>query len=104
MNKIIKKIKGDWTLGMILFELLVTVVLYPWLPNSIAVHWNSQTADGFLPKYIGAFIIPAGTLISYFLRKKYDISMISMRFRIAAIIVFLTGFQTYLLCSSIISR
>jgi uncharacterized membrane protein len=98
MKKIINKLKSNWPLSLIILEFIITVVLYPILPNEIAVHWNSASADGFLPKYIGAFVIPVVTFIPYFLLKKYDISMIAARFRLYAVIALLLGCQVFILC------
>lgn len=97
MNKIMGDIKSEWPLAIIVLEVIVTATLYPILPKEIAIHWNSQTADGFLPKYIGAFIIPVVTLVPYFLRKRYDVTMISARFRITAVIILLIGCQVFVL-------
>ena len=47
-------------IGVILFaSILVTVIVYPRLPDEIATHWNVAGAvDDTSPKEWGAFLVP----------------------------------------------
>jgi uncharacterized membrane protein len=41
-----------------------TAVVYPWLPETIASHWNIEgQPDQFSPKWFGAFILPASMIL-----------------------------------------
>jgi uncharacterized membrane protein len=46
--------------AIILSSLLVSFLYYPILPSLMATHWNaSGNPNGYMPKEIGAFIVPA---------------------------------------------
>lgn len=51
------------TLVMILAAALLSVVVYPRLPEQVASHWNAaDQVDGTMPRFWGAFIMPIITL------------------------------------------
>lgn len=49
---------------IVIASFAVSVWLYPRLPDVMATHWScSTTPDGFMPKHIGAFVLPVLLLI-----------------------------------------
>jgi uncharacterized membrane protein len=54
------------SLGMVLIAVLLSIVVYPTLPDRMPTHWNvSGEVDGWAPKPVGAFLLPlvmAGTV------------------------------------------
>lgn len=61
-----KKVKAAGIVYAVLAAapLLLSVIFYGAYPQSVAVHWNaSGEADGFAPRAVAAFAIPAVLLI-----------------------------------------
>ncbi|MCA9602691.1 MAG: SdpI family protein [Myxococcales bacterium] len=55
-------------LAAIAISFAVTAVLYPSMPETIATHWGADgTPNGFMPKELGAFVLPATALGVYVL-------------------------------------
>ncbi len=58
-----------------LLSIILTNLFYPTLPEKLASHWNSEgIVDGYLPKGLGSFLLPAFALfivlLCIFLQKK----------------------------------
>lgn len=55
-------------LGLVIAGFALAGALYPRLPHMVPTHWNaSGTADGFMPKPWGAFLLPLTMLGTYVL-------------------------------------
>ncbi len=54
------ELKRDWPFLIALLAVVISsVLIYPSLPDKIAVHWNlGGEADRFLNKTIGVFLLP----------------------------------------------
>jgi len=54
---------------LLALQILVTLVMYPFLPNNVASHWNIYgQVDAFSPKLVYIIILPANSVgISIFL-------------------------------------
>jgi uncharacterized membrane protein len=52
--------RRQWlSLTLVVAAFAVAAALYPWLPPSVPTHWNWRgEPDGFMPKSIGAFLMP----------------------------------------------
>jgi len=50
---------GIIIIGIILFSFIVSIYIYPQMPEKMASHWNAQgQADGYMSKFWGLFLIP----------------------------------------------
>lgn len=58
-----------WVLGALAFIWLVSIAVYPFLPEQMAVHWNAAgEADGKAGKVFGVFFVPVlATILAGFL-------------------------------------
>lgn len=70
-------IKREWPLLLILvIPFIVGVILYPYLPDQIPIHWNVHgEVDDYGPKLIGTFGIPllnAGMYVLFIVLPKID--------------------------------
>ncbi|MFA6461330.1 MAG: SdpI family protein [Candidatus Woesearchaeota archaeon] len=53
-------------ISIILISVLIGIVLYPYLPEQMASHWNAQgEANGYSGKFWGTFLLPIITLILF---------------------------------------
>lgn len=53
---------------IIVFEFILSIVIYPYLPLFIASHWApNDIPDRFVPRGIGIFTIPIASLIFFYL-------------------------------------
>ncbi len=54
------------SISFILFSFVLSVYLYPTLPESVASHWNIDgVADGYMSKFWGIFLVPFLMLLMY---------------------------------------
>ena len=50
---------GIIIIGIILFSFIVSIYIYPQMPEKMVSHWNAQgQADGYMSKFWGLFLIP----------------------------------------------
>jgi len=63
-------------LGIILLSFIVSVYVYPVMPEEMASHWNAKgEADGYMQKLWGLFLTPfilAGLALFFFIIPKID--------------------------------
>ncbi len=87
---------------LIALALLLSIAAWPRLPEMMAIHWGvSRRPDGWAPKAIGAFVIPAFQLVLYLiLRAVMPVRASSGSAEAAAVraveltIAFIVGFMT----------
>ena len=91
------------TLVMIAMGALLSLAVYPQLPERVASHWNAaDQVDGTMPRFWGAFLMPLITLgmLGFFLvipavdPLKANIAQFRRVFNV--FIVFIIGFMLYL--------
>jgi uncharacterized membrane protein len=59
-----KKTDTAISLVLVILTILPGVVYYPRLPDRVPIHWNFRgEADSFAPKMVGAFLLPAISLL-----------------------------------------
>jgi len=55
-------------LAIILASFIVSIYLYPQLPDELASHWNAHgKVDGYMPKAFALFIMPAVSIFTFLL-------------------------------------
>lgn len=61
------KVNKDFLLFLVIVGLFISsIVLYPYLPETLPIHWNAQgEVDGYTSKFSGAFLLPFITLGLY---------------------------------------
>ena len=69
MKKILNSIKTDWfILAIILLTFVISLYLYPSLPEQMPSHWNAKgEIDGYSGRLFGTFGLPLMNLGFYFL-------------------------------------
>lgn len=69
-------------LSIVVATILLNVIMYPRLPDRIAIHWNIQgVADGYSSRLFGLIIIPFVSLFVYDCSRFYQGSTPTRLFR-----------------------
>lgn len=63
------ELKKDWyVLLVIIGAIILSLLVYPYLPEKMATHWNAEgEVDGYSSRLVGAFLLPAIGLVAYLL-------------------------------------
>ncbi|MDO8538034.1 MAG: SdpI family protein [archaeon] len=93
-------------LVVILASILVSVYVYPLLPEKIAIHWNiNDEADGFSEKGIGLFFAPALLVVMFLLFQlipridplKHNIAQFRKQYDLFVFVIIVFMFYVFLL-------
>jgi uncharacterized membrane protein len=53
-------------LGLVILSIILGVVVYSYMPDKVASHWNAAgEVDGYMPKFWGVFILPIILVVFY---------------------------------------
>lgn len=56
------------TLGIIIVSFIISIYLYPKMPEKMAGHWNEKgQVDGYIPRFWGLFLMPIVSLAMFLL-------------------------------------